>query len=550
MNHAQRTSSTLLITTPLQRINLIYASYRILLSFFLIGLFLLTVTNPIVGINDPALYLQSVSTYCLATICGFLLLKLWPFYQDVQIFVMLVIDVTAMTLMLYANGGPSLQLSMLYLVMVMAASILLPQGRALIIGLLAAFAVIYQQFYFSLIRDNNLRMVSSVSLLAVSFIAISILGQLVTRRLRVVELEVFSQTKQALQLQEINQHIVEQMHTGVLVFDQEQRLMVINEAARQWLHQPNAVQGWTLTQLSLLLRHQINEALANQILTPFVLEANERNLALSVQLVPLDVGIVPRINERQMHDAPTIVILENLSRVNQKAQQMKLASLGRLTASIAHEIRNPLAAISQAGELLSEMVDHSDQRALLSMIQKQSSRMNRMIEDILQLSRRSTSRPQAIPLVEWVQEFIRNFIPNSTEKIQAQNFNSDQLYLEVQSTREDDHHIVFDPMQLEQVMTNLVNNGLHHGAKVHKKPRIYLRIKTLESGLVMLDVMDQGAGIPQNAMSSLFEPFFTTESGGTGLGLYVSRAFCEANGASLWCIPQAYGACFRISFGV
>jgi two-component system sensor histidine kinase PilS (NtrC family) len=197
---AQHRSSNLLVTSPFQRINLIYASYRILLSFFLIGLFLLTVKNPIVGINDPALYLQSVSTYCLATIFGFLLLRFWSFYQDVQIFTMLAVDVVAMTLMLYANGGPSLQLSMLYLVMVMAASILLPQGRALIIGLLAALAVIYQQFYFSLIRDNDLRMVSSVSLLAVSFIAISILGQLVTRRLRVVEQEVFSQTKQALQL--------------------------------------------------------------------------------------------------------------------------------------------------------------------------------------------------------------------------------------------------------------------------------------------------------------------------------------------------------------
>ncbi len=548
--NVQHGSSTLLITTPLQRINLIYASYRIVLSFFLLSLFLLTVKNPIVGINDPAFYVQTVSTYCLGSIFSFLLLKYWPFYQDVQTFAMLVVDVIAMSLMLYANGGPSLQLSMLYLVMVMAASILLPQGRALVIALLAALAVIYQQFYFSLIRDNDLRMVSSVSLQAVSFIAVSILGQLVTRRLRLVEQEVFSQTKQALQLQVINQHIVERMHTGVLVFDQEQRLMVINEAARQWLHQPNAIQGWTLTQLSLPLKRQINEALSNHVLTPFVLDANENNLALSVQLVPLDDGNIPHINERQMHAAPTIVILENLSRVNQKAQQMKLASLGRLTASIAHEIRNPLAAISQAGELLSEMGVHSDQRALLDMIQKQSSRMNRMIEDILQLSRRSTSRPQSIPLVEWVQEFMRNFIPNSTEMIQAQNYSADQLYLEVQATKEDDHNIVFDPMQLQQVMTNLVNNGLHHGAKVHTKPRIYLRIKMLESGLVMLDVMDQGAGIPQQAMSSLFEPFFTTESGGTGLGLYLSRAFCEANGASLWCIPQAYGACFRISFGV
>ena len=541
---------TSLITTPLQRINLIYAGYRIALSFFLIGLFLLTAKNPIVGINDPSLYLQTITSYSLEAILTYLLLRFWPFYQDVQIFTMLAVDVVAMTLLLYANGGPSLQLSMLYLVMVMAASVLLPQGRAMVIALLAAIAVIYQQFYFSLIRDNDLRMVSSISLLAVSFITISILGQLVTRRLRVVEQEVFSQTKQAQQLQVINQHIVERMHTGVVVFDQEQRLMVINEAARQWLYQPNAVQGWTLTQLSLPLKRQINEAISNHHLSPFVLDANEGNLALSVQLIPLDDDRVPRLNDRQMHSAPTIVILENLSRVNQKAQQMKLASLGRLTASIAHEIRNPLAAISQAGELLSEMVTHPDELPLLNMIKKQSNRMNRMIEDILQLSRRSTSRPQSIAIVEWLQDFIRHFVPNSTEAIQSQSYSSDQLFLETHGSKPDSQIIFFDPLQLEQVMTNLVNNGLHHGAKLHAKPRIYFRVKTLQSGLVMLDVMDQGSGIPPKVMASLFEPFFTTESGGTGLGLYLSRAFCEANGASLWCIPQANGACFRISFGV
>ncbi|HEY4713055.1 MAG TPA: PAS domain-containing protein, partial [Aquirhabdus sp.] len=325
--NARSTLTSSLITTPLQRINLIYAGYRIALSFYLMALFLLTAKNPVVGINDPSLYVQTVTTYSLETVLAYVLLRYWPLYQDVQIFAMLALDVVAMTLMLYANGGPSLQLSMLYLVMVMAASVLLPQGRAMAIALLAAITVIYQQFYFSLIRDNDLRMVGSVGLLAVSFIAISILGQLVTRRLRIVEQEVFSQTKQAQQLQVINQHIVERMHTGVVVFDHEQRLMVINEAARQWLHQPNAMQGWTLTQLSLPLKRQINEALANHHLTAFVLDANESNLALSVQLIPLDDARVPHVNALQMHSAPTIVILENLSRVNQKAQQMKLASL-------------------------------------------------------------------------------------------------------------------------------------------------------------------------------------------------------------------------------
>jgi len=534
---------------PIHRINLIYAAYRIALAFFLMGLFLLTKTNPIVGANDPELYLQTISSYSIATILGYLILRYWLYYSEVQVFAMLVIDVMAMTLMLYANGGPSLQLTMLYLVVVMAASILLSQGRAMVIVGLAIVAVIYQQFYFSLLRDNQLRMASSVSILAFSFLAISYLGQMIVRRLRTVEQEAELQTEQAIRFQAINQRIIEQMHTGVLVFDHQQQLMIINEAACQWLHQPEAKQGWSLSQLSLPLSQQIDHALRSHAAS-FILPASEKNLALSVELIALDNLIEQNLGSIQSQATPTMVIFENLSRVNQRAQQLKLASLGRLTASIAHEIRNPLAAISQAGELLAEMVSQSDQRALLDMIQKQSIRLNRMIEDILQLSRRGTSTPETINLVDWLKEFRRNFVPTIIDKLNPHTYRPDQLYLEVRNSAEADLTISFDPMQLEQVVANLVNNALHHGGKQHDRPRVFFQVKHMDSGLVCLDIIDQGPGVSLNVMESLFEPFFTTESGGTGLGLYLSRAFCEANGAALWCIPQDQGACFRISFGV
>ncbi len=538
------------ISLPIHRINLIYAAYRIALALFLMALFLLTKTNPIVGANDPQLYMQTVTSYAIACILGYLILRYWLYYTEVQVFAMLVIDVMAMTLMLYANGGPSLQLTMLYLVAVMAASILLSQGRAMVIVGLAVIAVIYQQFYFSLMRDNQLRMASSVSILAFSFLAISYLGQMIVRRLRTVEQEAEIQTEQAIRFQAINQRIIEQMHTGVLVFDQQQQLMIINEAACQWLHQPDAKQGWTLNQLSQPLAHQINIALKSHASSSFILPASEKNLALSVELIALDNLIEHNQDNNALYTAPTMVIFENLSRVNQRAQQLKLASLGRLTASIAHEIRNPLAAISQAGELLAEMVAQAEQRALLDMIQKQSVRLNRMIEDILQLSRRGTSAPETINLVSWLKEFRRNFVPTIIDKLNPHTYRPEQLYLEVRNSAEADLTISFDPLQLEQVVANLVNNALHHGGKQHDRPRVFFQVKHLDSGIVCLDIIDQGPGVSLKVMESLFEPFFTTESGGTGLGLYLSRAFCEANGASLWCIPQDQGACFRISFGV
>ncbi len=553
--------------SALHRVNLIYALYRIALSFFLVALFLLTISNPLVGGSVPSLYLETVTIYSVLTLAGYLLLRYWFHYPELQVFVMLVIDVVALTLMVYANGGVSLQLSMLYIVSVMVGSILLPQGRALVIALLAVLAVVYQQVYFSIVHDSQMRAVGSVGLLAVSFVAVSFLGQVITRRLKLVEEEAALRTSQARQAEAINQLIIEQMPMGVLAFDREQRLLMINEAARQWLHQPEASYGWPLMQLSPSLAVQIMLAIQQderrqgvsataiddaQLLEhrppaqPISFTTHESQMALSVQLLALDAR---RLSDGASPIGATVVLLESLSRVNQQAQQMKLASLGRLTASIAHEIRNPLAAISQAGELLGEMNKQPDELTLIKMIQKQSVRLNQMVEDILQLSRRNTSKPEHLDLIEWLTSFQDHFVPNVTERINSQTYSRDQLSL-VKLSVDADYHVEFDPFQLEQVLINLVNNGLHHGSKLHAKPHVSFHLRRLESGLVMLDVIDEGLGIPNKVLPSLFEPFYTTEAGGTGLGLYLSRAFCEANGASLWSIPQDQGACFRISFGV
>lgn len=554
--------------SALHRVNLIYALYRIALSFFLVALFLLTIDNPLVGSSVPSLYLETVTTYSVLTLVGYLLLRYWFHYPELQVFVMLVVDVVALTLMVYANGGVSLQLSMLYIVAVMVGSILLPQGRAMVIALLAVLAVVYQQVYFSIVHDSQMRAAGSVGLLAVSFVAVSFLGQVITRRLKLVEEEAALRTGQARQAEAINQLIIEQMPMGVLAFDREQRLLMINEAARQWLHQPEAGYGWSLMQLSPSLAVQIMLAIQQdarrqgvmvatdmddaQLLEhrppaqPISFTTHESQMALSVQLLALDGG---RLSDGASPIGATVVLLESLSRVNQQAQQMKLASLGRLTASIAHEIRNPLAAISQAGELLGEINNQPDEQTLIKMIQKQSVRLNQMVEDILQLSRRNTSKPERLDLLDWLTSFQDHFVPNVTERINSQTYSRDQLSL-VQLSVDVDYHVEFDPFQLEQVLINLVNNGLHHGSKLHAKPHVSFHLRRLESGLVMLDVIDEGLGIPNKVLPSLFEPFYTTEAGGTGLGLYLSRAFCEANGASLWSIPQDQGACFRISFGV
>ena len=510
----------------LNRLALIYAAYRIALSFFLILLFLLTVSNPVVGSSAPYLYLQAIAGYCFACLLAYITLRHWPYQQENQIFVMLIVDVLALSLMLHANGGPSLQMSMLYLVVVVGANILLPSGRALVVVLFAVITVVWQQFFFALFDNANIRNISGAVLLAISFLGVSLLTRQVVQRLRLVERIAATQAQHVRQLRALNQRIVERMQSGVLVMDARQHILLVNQAAQQLLHQPRLRAGQPLASLCPLLaeRMQQNEyGIADYFTLPQ--DPQGQRQALGIQFSQLKTHDVQNV---------TLLMIEGLERVNQQAQQLKLASLGRLTASIAHEIRNPLAAISQASELLhSNLHDPSDLELVL-MIRKQSKRMNRIIEDVLQLSRREYAEPQLIALDLW--------LPKTIKQLFTQHY--DQFDWRLQP----ELWVQFDPEQLEQALVNLIQNALHHGHKLHTNPTIRLVASADLSGRMSLDVIDQGAGVSEQAQQTLFEPFFTTESGGTGLGLYLSRAICDANGANLFHVPQPSGACFRLVF--
>ena len=512
------------ILSPIRRLGLIYAAYRMVLSFFLILLFLLTVNNPIVGAFAPYLYLQSIAGYCFATLMGYAVFRHWPFQHQSQLMVMLIVDVLALSVMLYANGGPSLQMTMLYLVVVVAANILLPSVRALMVALLAVIMVVWQQFFFAITQQTDIRSIGGAILLSISFLGVSLLTRHVVKRLQDVEAVAAKQARQMRQLQIINQRIVERMQSGVLVLNQDLQVIVANQAAQALLNRQIRV-GYPLhrisTQFEHLVQHAIDDGMEQLVLDS---DTEGQRQTLGIYLSSLD----------YKDSSPMLILfIEGLERVNQQAQQLKLASLGRLTASIAHEIRNPLAAISQAAELLQDtIVDAADQE-LLSMICKQSQRMNHIIENVLQLSRRQKATPQTLTFDQWLHAMLHEHFADSPH---------------ISTQLQSDLLVRFDPQQLEQVLMNLIQNGLYHAQKIQTQPHVRLIASYDEQHRVQLDVTDNGTGVSEEARKTLFEPFFTTEPQGTGLGLYLSRAFCEANGARLFHVPTPTGACFRLIF--
>jgi two-component system, NtrC family, sensor histidine kinase PilS len=232
-----------------------------------------------------------------------------------------------------------------------------------------------------------------------------------------------------------------------------------------------------------------------------------------------------------------VVVLEDMQRVQAQAQQVKLAALGRLTANIAHEVRNPLSAISYAAELLREDLHDPAQARLFQIILDNADRLNNIVLDVLQLNRRDRVHSETLNLSEKLSVFIETL--QYTEGVEQ-----GVIKIDVAPACE----VQFDRGHFDQVLWNLCRNALRYCLK--KPGSVHLRAWQAEDGTTVLEVLNDGPPVDADAAQKLFEPFFTTSAGGTGLGLYIARELCAANGALLEYRPQMDGrVCFRMVFG-
>ena len=205
-----------------------------------------------------------------------------------------------------------------------------------------------------------------------------------------------------------------------------------------------------------------------------------------------------------------------------QAHQVKLAALGRLTANIAHEIRNPLSAISHANQLLQEEEFDPAIKRMLQIISDNVQRVDQIIKDVLELNRRDRTNQELIQLENFTHDFYTQFC--AVEKIPEACF---KLILIDTETL-----ISFDRRHLNQILWNLCKNGWRHCKKIENSLELRLSL-TEKSKTIHIEIRDDGDGVPESIRSHLFEPFFTTEKSGTGLGLYIARELTDANGAKL-----------------
>lgn len=486
--------------------------YRLIVAFVLLGAFLWLGDNIPFGSYSRTLFVYVDQIYIGLTTIAFLPI-LWRIPRfDIQLSACVALDVLAVTLLLYASGGVGSGLGLLLLPSLAAAGLMSMGRLTLFYAALAAIGVLSEQCYRVLLLGGDSAQFLQSGLISAGYFATAWLGHSLARRAIAIEAIVAQREVDLASMAQINKLIIQDMQDGVIVVDEQGVIRQINTRAEQVLGRVNLGDNIKLADYSRVLAGHLENWRKNPMVR-----------AEPMQALGGGRSIAPRFRMVGKGDrAGVVILLEDLSRVQRQAQQMKLASLGRLTANIAHEIRNPLSAINHAAELLIEDTNQaSGEMRLLQIIHDNTQRLDRMVQDVLRLNRRDRALRETFNVVEYLRTFVGQFA--EIEKVEE-----GVIRIDAQSEPE----VTFDRSHLNQIMWNLCRNALRYCRR--QKGSIVLGVRpAVRTGSIELSVKDDGPGVAETLRGHLFEPFFTTASSGTGLGLYIAREICEANEATL-----------------
>lgn len=509
-----------------QRLLRLYHLYRLSVGITLVLLISSNMDNQLLRFANDDLLRNGSWLYLVLNIL--LVVFLGNTRRPTQLFSLALADVLLLCGLFYAGGGVASAIGNLLIVSVAISNTLLRRRIGLLIAAVGALGIVGASLLISFSHPASANDYLQVGTLGALCFAAALLVQGLTRRLEVSESLAEQRASEVIGLEALNALILQRMRTGILVLDDQRRVQLANHSALTLLGR-DGLEGHLIDDCSPALVERLQLWRNNPTLRPQSVKIDGVGLELQPSFIALD----------QSPHHQTLVFLEDLAQIAQQAQQLKLAALGRLTAGIAHEIRNPLGAISHAAQLLqeSEELNGSDRR-LTQIIQDHSQRMNRVIENVLQLSRRQQTVPQRLDLKPWLERFVAETREGATAR--------QQIHLHIGSG---DFKTLMDPNQLTQIVDNLVRNGWRHSIQVHDQAQVWLELFVDHaSQLPILEVRDDGTGVAPDHQAKLFEPFFTTSTQGTGLGLYLSRELCESNQARLDFKPRQGGGCFRITF--
>lgn len=504
------------------RILLVYNIYRIVSVFLFLGIYYFSYIDKLY----PLLFFCIASGYLV-----FALIFLYFWYKrvlsfDKQVFLSGTIDVIAVSSMLSIIGNLQAGYGILLNVTIAALSILVPGRLAIYFASLASCLLLCgNALQFFIYNQKDLSIFFYSGIYGAGFFATAITAWYLSNWVRMSENLARHRSYELAGMQKLNEYIVERLHSGIIYVDEGKQIKLMNSATRQFFNLSKHHSIQNLNQLSDLLVTKFDGFLSktkqNERLAQTIIE----DPYLRVHFFSTSVANKPEV----------LIILEDMTYIAQQAQQLKLAALGRFSASIAHELRNPLGAIAHAVQLFgdNEHLDEENAR-LKQLIINNCERMNTVIKNVLQLSRRQQSQPQVNDLATFLERFKQDFS------------HSKYCDLRIKLPKNKQLSVVFDKSQLEQILVILCENAIQHGRDPEGNVHIVIAAKS-SLNKITLTVGDSGPGIPPEHRDNIFEPFFTTLRSGTGMGLFIARDLCEINQARLNLVKSNKGCCFAIT---
>ena len=508
----------------LQLLNL----FRGVAAGLLVIIFMVDEPPRLLGGTSPALFVAGAVAYLLLTLVFAFTLVRRRTGVERQAFLQLGADLICVPLLLHASGGLSSGLAALLVVSVIASSFLLRERFALLIASAATILLLYEQSLLRLEGAASEKAWAQVAALGAIFFATALIGARLARR--AYETEELAQRRGAdlADLAQLNDQIVEHLQTGVVVVDEDGTLTQLNASAAAFLGVHGAVRGQRASEVATTLAALLEAWREEPAHDPPSFPAAGDGRPIMPRVMP--VGASGR--------RALLVFLEDPRLQTERVQDVKLAALGRLTASIAHEVRNPLAALSHANQLLAESDRLGpEERRFTGIIDNHVARVDAIVDSVLALGRPGAGHATEVELERLLRDAVEEF---------ARTQPAARIELAPAGRGVP---VRVDPTHLHQIVTNLLSNALKHGAGPDGTARIVVRCQRMPGGEAIVEVEDAGPGVPEQVALHIFEPFYSGSARGTGLGLFIARELCAANRATLsYQRAPSGGACFRITF--
>jgi len=452
------------------------------------------------------------------------------------------VDLLAFTLLHLLAIGSTFNYTALLVLPVLMAGVL--TSRLLALGTAAAVALMLLLAASGLLLGDTeapLLMLQS-GLAGLGLFIIALLAGELAGRLAREELAARGSLELARQQAQLNRLVIEEMADGVLVVDRRLRVRAANPAARALLVDqglcppaPFTLQdraSWAALQQAVeraLADGSWPEAGRDTLLT--FDDGHTRTLRMRVRFMRQRIpeARLPRSAEDAAGEPFAVLLLEDLRTLQARIRQEKLAAMGRVSAGIAHELRNPLAAIAQANALLMEDELPPQQRLLTQMVADNVARLKRLVDDVMEVAPGAAPSARAIDATAEVAAAAADWARTA----QLPTGVDGRLRVDLPAAP---LTVMFDPEHLRRVLVNLLDNALRHASPA--PGAIYLRLAARDEGSAALSVLSDGPPITPEVERHLFEPFFSTRSRGSGLGLYICRELCERYGASIEYRPR------------